>query len=182
MGLEVGIKALKLEDRIDFFQTMATWLASAGGTVSVNDAVRNTCDAFSQDEYKSLMGRMKRIIEEYDSGQVTFHEALRSASLGFTNQELAVVAAAERSNQLKLALPALVDAMKMRNDSIRDLKKQLTMPVVGGFALYFNDTCGHAFYVADGAWPCITALARSFGKIPSYYSKVLVTIAVVNGE
>lgn len=165
--IEVGITSLPLEDRIDFFQTMSTWLNSGGGTISVNEAVRNTCDAFSQDEYKSLMGRMKRIVEEYDSGQVLFHEALRSANLGFAMQELAVVAAAEQSNQLRLALPSLVEAMKMRQDSIKDLKKQMTMPVVGGFALILMTLGVLRFMLPMVLGPVLQRSPEALEKFPS---------------
>lgn len=171
MGLEIGISTLPLEDRIDFFQTMSTWLNSGGGAISVNEAVRNTCDAFSQDEYKSLMGRMKRIVEEFDSGQVMFHEAIRSANLGFTMQELAVVAAAEQSNQLKLALPSLVEAMKMRQDSIKDLKKQLTMPLVGGFALILMTLGVMRFMLPMVLGPVLQRSPESLEKFPMIIQK-----------
>lgn len=167
MGLEIGVTTLQLEDRIDFFQTMATWLNAGGGTISVNEAVSNTCDAFSHDEYKSLMGRMKRIVEEFDSGQVMFHEALRGANLGFTMQELNVVAAGEQSNQLKMALPSLVDAMKMRQESIKDLKKQLTVPLVGGFALILMTLGVMRFMLPMVLGPVIQRNPEALAKFPA---------------
>ena len=101
----------------------------------VNESLRNTCDAFSRDEYKTLANKMGRIVAEYESGQTLMTEALRQANIGFTDQELAVLEAAERSNQLRVAVPELVEALEMRLKSTRALYRQLAMPVVGGFML-----------------------------------------------
>jgi len=135
MGLEIGITSLPLGERIEFFRTLSSWLTSGGGRMPVNEAIRNTCEAFSRDEYKTLAHRMGRIVSEYDSGQTMFVEALRQANIGFTDQELSVLDAAERANQLRVAIPELVEALEMRLKSTRALYRQLAMPVVGGFML-----------------------------------------------
>lgn len=135
MAIEIGITSLPASDRIEFFRTFASWLTSGGGRMPVNEAIRNTCDAFSRDEYRSLANRMGRIVSEYESGQTPLYLALRQGSLGFSEQELAVVESAERSNQLRAAIPELVEAMEMRQKSIRTLYRQMAMPVVGGFML-----------------------------------------------
>jgi type II secretory pathway component PulF len=135
MGLEFGISTLPTTDRIEFFRTLGSWLTSGGGTMPVNEAIRNTCEAFSRDEYKSLAGRMARMTAEYESGQIPFYESLRRSQLGFTKQELSVLEAAERSNQLRLAVPSMVDAMIMRQDATRVLSRRLAMPLIGGFML-----------------------------------------------
>lgn len=135
MGIEIGITKLELDDRIEFFRTLGSWLTTGGGSMPVNESIRNTCDAFSRDEYKTLKGRMDRIAREYETGQVTFYDALRIASLGFTNQELAIVKAAEKSNQLRVAVPSLVEALLMRQEASKMLKGKMMMPIVGGFML-----------------------------------------------
>ena len=135
MGIEIGVTKLPLGERIEFFRTFASWLTSGGGRMPVNEAIRNTCEAFSRDEYKSLANRMGRIVVEYESGQTLLTEALRQADLGFTDQELALMDAAERSNQLRIAIPELVEALEMRLRSTRSLYRQMAMPVVGGFML-----------------------------------------------
>lgn len=101
----------------------------------VNEAIKNTCEAFSRDEYRSLSNRMGRIVSDYESGQTPLYEALRRGRLGFTEQELSVVESAERSNQLRAAIPELVEALEMRQTSTRVLYRQMAMPVVGGFML-----------------------------------------------
>ncbi len=135
MGIEIGISSLALGDRIEFFRTLSSWLTSGSGQMPVSEAVRNTCDAFSRDEYKTLANRMNRVVVEFESGQTTLVHALRQAGLGFTDQELSVLDAAERSNQLRIAIPELVEALEMRMNSTRSLYRQLAMPVVGGFML-----------------------------------------------
>ena len=135
MGLEIGITKLPLGERIEFFRTLASWLTSGGGRMPVNESIRNTCEAFSRDEYKSLAHKMGRIVAEYESGQTMLTQAIRQADIGFTDQELAVMDAAERSNQLRVAIPELVEALEMRLKSTRALYRQLAMPVVGGFML-----------------------------------------------
>lgn len=135
MAIEIGMTKLPLSDRIEFFRTLSSWLTSGGGRMPVSEAIANTADAFSRDEYKSLAGRMNRITTEYESGQTTFYDAIKQANLGFTEQELAVVESAERSNQLRAAIPELVEALEMRQSSTRLLYRQMAMPVIGGFML-----------------------------------------------
>lgn len=135
MGIEIGITGLDLDSRIEFFRTMASWLTTGGGALPVNEAIKNTCDAFSRDEYATLRGRMERIAREYESGQTLFYESLRTAALGFTEQELAIVKAAEISNQLRVAVPALVEALLMKQSSGKMLRGKMMMPIVGGFML-----------------------------------------------
>ena len=135
MGIEIGMTELTLDDRIEYFSTMASWLTSGGGSFPVNEAVKNTCDAFSRDEYRTLRGKMERIVREYNSGQITFANALISSKLGFTDQEMAIIKAAEKTNQLRIAVPALVDALKMKGDSTKALKRKMMTPIVGGFML-----------------------------------------------
>ena len=135
MAIEIGMTKLPDADRIEFFRTLASWLMSGGGRMPVNEAIKNTCDAFSRDEYKSLAGRMERLVNEYESGQVTLYQALENAHLGFTEQELAIVEAAEKSNQLRGAIPELVEALEMRQNSTKKLYRQMAMPVIGGFML-----------------------------------------------
>ena len=135
MPIEIGMTKLPLSDRIEFFRTLASWLTSGGGRMPVKEAIANTTEAFSRDEYKSLAGRMNRLASDFESGQTTLFNALKQAHLGFTEQELAIVEAAERSNQLRAAIPQLVEALEMRQSSTRLLYRQMAMPVVGGFML-----------------------------------------------
>lgn len=135
MGIEFGITELGLNERIEFFRTLASWLTSGGGSFPVNEAIANTCDVFSRDEYKTLKGRMQRVVRDYSSGQVMFADALKATNLGFAEQELAIIRAAEKSNQLRVAVPSLVEALTMRQSSTKALKGKMMMPVVGGFML-----------------------------------------------
>lgn len=135
MGIEIGIVELTLEDRIEFFSTMSSWLTSGGGSFPVNEAIRNTCDAFSRDEYRTLQGKMDRIVREYNSGQVSFAEALVAAKIGFTEQEISIIRAAEKTNQLRISVPALVEALKMKGESSKALKRKMATPLIGGFML-----------------------------------------------
>lgn len=135
MAIEIGIVSLSLDDRIEFFSTLSSWLTSGGGSFPVNEAIRNTCDAFSRDEYRTLQGKMDRIVREYNSGQITFADALMVAKIGFSEQEIAIVRAAEKANQLRISIPALVEALKMKGDSSKTLKRKMAMPLIGGFML-----------------------------------------------
>ena len=135
MAIEIGITKLGLDERIDFFATLSAWLTSGGGAFPVNEAVKNTCDAFSRDEFRTLRGKMERIVREYNSGQVLFCDALNMARIGFTEQEIAIVRAAEKANQMRVAIPGLVEALKMRNESGKMLMRKMMMPLVGGFML-----------------------------------------------
>lgn len=135
MSLQIGMSALSLGDRVEYLRTLAAWLVSSGGRMPVSEAIRNTCEAFSRDEYRSLAGRMNRIVSDYDSGQTHFNKALIAAKLGFTKQELTVLEAAENSNQLRVAVPAMVEAMQMRLDAQRNLTRKMAMPVISGIML-----------------------------------------------
>lgn len=167
MGLEIGITSLPLGERIEFFRTLASWLTSGGGRMPVNEAIRNTCEAFSRDEYKTLANRMSRIVSEYDSGQTMFVEALRQAGIGFTDQELAVLDAAERSNQLRVAIPELVEALEMRLRSTRTLYRQLAMPVVGGFMLIVMSLGVAMFMLPMVLGPVIDRKPDALNSFPS---------------
>ena len=135
MGLEFGITELGLTERIEFFRTLSSWLTSGGGAFPVNEAIANTCDVYSRDEYKSLRAKMERVVRDYNSGQVLFSDALKGTGLGFTEQEISIIRAAEQSNQLRVAVPSLVEALTMRQNSTKALKGKMMMPVVGGFML-----------------------------------------------
>jgi type II secretory pathway component PulF len=135
MALEIGVSTLTLDDRVEFMRTLSSWLTSGAGKLPVNEAIRNTTEAFSRDEYKSLAGRMNRIATSYETGETKFFEALRNSRLGFTNQELSILEAAEKSNQLRTAVPALVEALEMRQAAGKALSRRLAMPLVGGFML-----------------------------------------------
>lgn len=135
MGLQIGRSGLGTTDRIDFFKTMAGWLNSGGGRMSVSEAVANTCDAFSHDEYASLKPRMDGIRRDVAGGQVPFYSALHMAQLGFRRQELGIVEAAEKSNQLRQSLPALVKAMDMQMKGKRELTTKLMGPLLIGVML-----------------------------------------------
>lgn len=135
MGLEFGITELGLTERIEFFRTLASWLTSGGGAFPVNEGIANTCDVYSRDEYKSLRAKMERVVRDVNSGQVLFADALKATNLGFTAQELSIIRAAEESNQLRVAVPSLVEALTMRQTSTKTLKGKMMMPIVGGFML-----------------------------------------------
>lgn len=167
MGIEIGVSKLPLSERIEFLRTLSSWLQSGGGRMPVNEAIRNTCDAFSRDEYKSLAGRMNRITTEYDSGQVRFYEALRVSQLGFTEQELSILEAAERSNQLRGAVPDVVAAMQMRQDATKDLVKKMTMPVVGGFMLIIMSLGVAKFMLPMVLGPVVERNPDALAKFPT---------------
>ncbi len=134
LDIQVGITSLGIEDRIAFFRTLSSWLQSGGG-MAVAEAVKNTCDGFSRDEYKTLKSKMDIIVRAVQSGQTPFYMALRDANIGFQRQELAILEASEKSNQLKEAVPSLVEALDTRHKSRKALVGKLTMPLIGGFAL-----------------------------------------------
>ena len=77
LDIQIGPTHLKTEDRIAFLRTLGSWLASGGGQTAVGDAVRNTCEAFSHDEYKTLAPKMQSVEREYLAGQTPLHQALR---------------------------------------------------------------------------------------------------------
>ncbi|MBI1363767.1 MAG: hypothetical protein GC134_07255 [Proteobacteria bacterium] len=166
MAIEFGISTLPPTDRIEFFRTLGSWLTSGGGTMPVNEAIRNTCEAFSRDEYKSLAGRMSRMTAEYESGQIPFYESLRRSQLGFTKQELAVLEAAERSNQLRVAVPSMVEAMVMRQDATRVLSRRLAMPLIGGFMLILMSLGVAIFMLPMVLGPVLQRKPEALDKFP----------------
>jgi len=135
MGLEIGKTSLSVADRIDFFKTLSGWMSSGAGQMSLAEAVRNTTSGFSQEEYATLAPKMDLISAEVSSGQTSFYEALENVGLGFRPQELAVVEAAERSSQLRQALPSLVTAMETEHQGRRDLTSKLSGPLIIGVML-----------------------------------------------
>ncbi len=135
MGLEIGKTSLSVADRIDFLKTMAGWLNSGAGQMSLAESVRNTTSGFSQEEYASLAPKMAIISDEVSSGQTSLHEALSLSALGFRPQELSVIEAAERSNQLRFALPSLVTAMETESNGRRELVSKLSGPMIMGVML-----------------------------------------------
>ncbi|MBI1308536.1 MAG: hypothetical protein GC129_01580 [Proteobacteria bacterium] len=135
MGLQIGKSSLSTSDRIDFFKTLAGWLNAGAGQMSLAEAVRNTCAAFSHDEYASLGPQMDLVQREVEAGQTPFYQAISQARLGFKSQELAVVEAAERSNQLRQAVPALVSAMEVQYQGRRELWMKLAGPLGIGIML-----------------------------------------------
>jgi type II secretory pathway component PulF len=135
MGIEFGKTSLSGADRVDFFKTLAGWLNSGAGQMSLAEAVRNTTTGFSQEEYSTLAPKMDLLASEVSSGQTPLYEALANAGLGFRPQELAVIAAAERSSQLRQAVPSLVMAMETEQSGHRDLMMKLSGPLIIGVML-----------------------------------------------
>ncbi|NBV54210.1 MAG: hypothetical protein EBR79_00635 [Proteobacteria bacterium] len=135
MGLQIGKASLSAADRIDFFKTLSGWLNAGAGQNSVAEAVKNTCAAFSHDEYSTLAPQMDTIQREVENGQTPLYQALAIVNVGFKPQELAVVEAAERSNQLRVAIPSLVAALEVQSQGRRDLWMKLAGPLGIGIML-----------------------------------------------
>lgn len=135
MGLQIGKASLAVSDRVDFFKTLAGWLNSGGGRMSLGEAVANTTSGFSHEEYATLAPAMQMIEREVAGGQTPLFQALAMADVGFKAQELAVVEAAEKSNQLRQALPALVSALEVQHQGRRDLFAKLAGPALIGVML-----------------------------------------------
>ncbi|PIZ30662.1 MAG: hypothetical protein COY40_04095 [Alphaproteobacteria bacterium CG_4_10_14_0_8_um_filter_53_9] len=136
MGLAALFKpTLGLQDRVDFFKTLSSWLSSGGGRMSLSESVANTCDAFSHDEYKALKPKMDAIKGEVYSGQSTLYQCLAVSDLGFSRQEVAIIEAAEKSSQLRQSLPALVQALDIQSKSRRELTFKLAGPLTIGVIL-----------------------------------------------
>lgn len=135
MGLQFGKASLSTSDRVDFFKTLSGWLNAGAGQTSVSEAVRNTCAAFSHDEYSTLAPQMDMIHREVENGQTTLYQALEMANVGFKRQELAVVEAAEKSSQLRQAIPSLVLALEVQHQGKRDLWSKLAGPTLIGVML-----------------------------------------------
>lgn len=167
MSLQIGIGALGLSDRVEFLRTLAAWLVSSGGRMPVAEAIRNTCEAFSRDEYRSLAGRMGRIMSDYDSGQVRFSKSLQTARLGFSKQEITVLEAAENSNQLRVAVPAMVEAMQMRLDAQRNLSRKMAMPVISGIMLILMSLGVAIFMLPTVLGPVLQRSPNALNEFPA---------------
>lgn len=135
MGLEIARTHFGNADKVEFFRTLSGWLSSGEGRMSVAEAVKFTCETFSRDEYRGFRPRMERIVREVEGGQISFSEALKSSQLGFAPQELAIVEAAEKANQLRIAIPSLVEALEMKQNAVKSLRAKLAMPLIGGVML-----------------------------------------------
>lgn len=166
MAIEI-VSRLNLADRIEFMRTLASWLTSGGGRMPVNEAIRNTCEAFSRDDYRAYATRMTRITSEYDTGQVTFARALKVADVGFNEQELQVISAAERSNQLRAAIPDMVDALEMQLNAKRTLVRRMSMPVIGGFMLIVMSLGVAKFMLPLVLGPVLQRKPDALAKFPS---------------
>lgn len=146
MGIEIGKAVFSFQDKIDFLRTLASWLNSGGGSMSIADSIKNTCDSFSSDEFKLLAPKMTKIVEDYKSGQTRFADALHKANIGFTRQEVTVLLTAEESNQLRNVVQSMVDAMKMQAEAKRQLSGSLRGPIISGIMLIFM-TLGVAYFM-----------------------------------
>lgn len=135
MGIQIGRTKLANGDRIDFFKTFSGWLNAGGGRMSVSEAISNTCEAYSHDEYATLRPRMDYIRREVQGAQTQLHDALRTSGLGFHPQELSIIEAAEKSSQLRQAVPALVRAMEIQYNGRREMVMKLAGPLVIGIML-----------------------------------------------
>lgn len=135
MGLQFGKSSLTVADRVDFFKTLSGWLNAGSGRMSVSEAVGNTTAGFSQEEYATLAPQMQAIDREVANGQTTLYQALAMSNLGFKLQELAIIEAAEKGNQLRQALPALVSALEVESAGRRDLMMKMMGPMIIGVML-----------------------------------------------
>ena len=135
MGIQFGKSALSTADRIDFFKTLSGWMNSGAGRMSLGEAVANTTQGFSQEEYATLAPQMSMIERDVAGGQTPLFQALAMANIGFKPQELAIIEAAEKGNQLRQALPALVQALEVESSGRRDLMAKMAGPIVIGTML-----------------------------------------------
>ena len=135
MGIQFGKSTLNVADRVDFFKTLSGWMSAGAGRMSLSEAVANTTTGFSQEEFASLAPQMSMIEREVTNGQTTLYQALAMANIGFKPQELAIIEAAEKGNQLRQALPALVSAMEVESAGRRDLKMKMIGPTIIGIML-----------------------------------------------
>ena len=167
MGLQIGKASLSNSDRIDFFKTFSGWLNSGGGRMSVSEAISNTCDAFSHDEYVSLRPRMDMIKREVQAGQTPMYEALRMSALGFRPQELSIVEAAERSSQLRQAVPSLVKAMEIQMNGQREMKMKLMGPLIIGVMLIIMSMGVLYFMLPLVVSPVVDRNPKAIDKFPA---------------
>ena len=164
--IEVGKVNLSVQDRIEFFRSLSNWLTSGGGRMSVAEAVRFTCETFSRDEYSTLAPKMNHISREVTAGQITFHEALSVAKLGFTKQELAIVRAAEESSQLRQTMPSLVEAMETKARARKSLTRKLAMPLFAGVLLVLMSIGVMTIMMPSVLGPVLTRNASALNDMP----------------
>jgi len=164
MGIEIGKARFDFQDKVDFLRTLASWLVSGGGSMSIADCIKNTCESFSFDEFKTLAPKMNKIVEDYRSGQIRFAESLRNANIGFTRQEIIVLLTAEESNQLREAVQSMVDAMKMQQEAKKQLTGSLRGPLISGVMLIMM-TLGVAYFMLP------IVLGPTIEKDPTVLSK-----------
>jgi type IV pilus assembly protein PilC len=166
MSIQFGKTGLSVSDRIDFFKTLGGWLNAGTGRMSVSEALANTADAFSHDEYLTLKPKMELMKREVQSGQITLFEALRGSGLGFGSQEIAIVEAAEKSSQLRQAVPALVAAMDMQQKGRKQLTGSLLGPLFIGVMLIIMSLGVLIFMLPLVIEPVITRNDKAFSKFP----------------
>ncbi|HEX2859142.1 MAG TPA: type II secretion system F family protein [Alphaproteobacteria bacterium] len=166
MGLQIGKTSLSTPDRIDFFKTMAGWLDAGAGRVSVAEAVKNTCEAFSHDEYATLKPAMDTIKQAVEDAQSSFYQALADSRLGFEAQELAIIEAAEKSNQLRNAVPSLVAAMEVQYKGRRSLITKLAGPLAISFLLILMSLGVLIFMLPMVVGPVIERNAKALANFP----------------
>lgn len=166
MGLQFGKTSLSGQDRVDFFKTLSGWLNSSAGRMSVGEAVANTTQGFSQEEYATLAPQMNMIEREVAQGQTTLYQALAMANIGFRPQELAIVEAAEKGNQLRHAIPSLVSAMEVEMSGRRDLMAKMMGPAVIGVMLIIMSLGVLVFMLPLVIQPVIDRKADSLNTFP----------------
>jgi type II secretory pathway component PulF len=166
MAIKIGRTGLSNADRIDFFKTFSGWLNSGGGRMSVAEAISNTCDAYSHDEYITLAPRMDFIRREVQGAQTQLHEALRASMLGFKPQELSIIEAAEKSSQLRQAVPALVKAMEIQYGGRREMVMKLAGPMIIGVMLIFLSLGVLIFMLPLVVQPVIDRNPKALEKFP----------------
>ncbi|MCP4355832.1 MAG: hypothetical protein GY793_09435 [Proteobacteria bacterium] len=146
MGIEIGKSKFSNQDKIDFLRTLSSWMSSGGGSMSISDCVKNTCDAFSTDEFKLMAPRMLKVYEEYSTGQTKFSIGLRDANIGFNNQEITILNKAEDANQLAHTVESMVEAMNMQLSARNQLWSSLRGPMISGIMLIIM-TFGVAYFM-----------------------------------
>lgn len=166
MGIQFGKTSLTVADRIDFFKTLSGWLNSGAGRMSVGEAVANTTHGFSQEEYATLAPQMQMIEREVAQGQTSLYQALAAANVGFRMQELAIVDAAERGNQLRQALPSLVAALEVESTGRRDLMMKMMGPGIIAVMLIIMSLGVLVFMLPMVIQPVIDRNADSLTKFP----------------
>ncbi|MFZ2619305.1 MAG: type II secretion system F family protein, partial [Alphaproteobacteria bacterium] len=167
LNIQIGKTGLSAQDRIVFLRTMGTWLASGGGRTSVLEAVRNTCEAFSHDEFATLKPKMDMISREYGNGKMPLYECFLAADLGFNHQEVAVIEAAEKSNQLRVVLPNLVSALDIRMKGGQKMLKSMSVPLLVGFALILMSLGVLLFMLPMVIGPVLERRPDALEKFPS---------------